>query len=620
MTVHHSHTLRTLIATSALVSLGLFSGCIITDSDGDDNNTMTGGTTAPPTGACVELENEDVNGGKTLSEGCYTVDSTITVNQGVLKLEPGVTITFDEDAGLAVTGEGRLASAGSMDKPVTLTGREKERGFWKGLYLNESSGSDNALDHTILEYAGSSGWHGGAISRGGIFLREDGVSLDITNSVLRGNAQAGLVADGPNADVTIASTSFEDNEAPMWIQPNLVSGLEADLSFSENDEQAVILKDRSGPRLPIRKEQTWPALQVPYRAVFDLGVYTTLTLSPGTTIIFNQDAGVAIEGEGRLTAVGTESEPIVLTGAEKERGFWQGLYFNDTRSADNKLDYVTLEYAGSSGWHGGFSSAGIFVREDGVALSITNSMIRHNAVTGLLSDGNESLVTIASTSFEDNESPLMITADNVKNLAADLTFAGNDADHVIVNRTAVDSVTQPATWEALAVPYLVHSDLTVRADLTLSPGTTFLFNQGVGLAVNGGALIADASDGDPIAFMGAEGEATLAGFWKGLGYFNSFTASNVLRNVTIAHAGGDGWDGGDDSSAAIFLDGGNEKSSVTLEDVTLSKSGHYAISARDESVVTCNGDVSFSEITGDDNVDSDDRYYTRGGGVFMCTP
>ena len=58
---------------------------------------------------------------------------------------------------------------------------------------------------------------------------------------------------------------------------------------------------------------------------------------------------------------------------------------------------------------------------------------------------------------------------------------------------------------------------------------------------------------------------------------------------------------------------------MTLQDVTITKSGSYAISARDGSVVTCEGGgVSFSEITGDGDMLTDDEFYSRGGGIFMC--
>ena len=96
--------------------------------------------------------------------------------------------------------------------------------------------------------------------------------------------------------------------------------------------------------------------------------------------------------------------------------------------------------------------------------------------------------------------------------------------------------------------------------MTLSPGTTLEFSQNTGLLVDTGQLVADASEGDPIRFIATNGE-TLAGYWKGIGYTSSFSTSNVLRNVEIAHAGSSGWDGSGDSRASIFL----ERSRLEIE-------------------------------------------------------
>ena len=62
------------------------------------------------------------------------------------------------------------------------------------------------------------------------------------------------MADGAGADVTIASTRFEGNEAPLWIHPNLAGGLSSDLSFEGNDEQRVVLtQSSSSPRIYVRQ-------------------------------------------------------------------------------------------------------------------------------------------------------------------------------------------------------------------------------------------------------------------------------------------------------------------------------------------------------------------------------
>src|SRR5690554_2452957 len=55
--------------------------------------------------------------------------------QGSLKIEPGVVIAFEEDAGLYVNLNDKLFEIkGTSSNPVILTGSSKQKGFWRGLF------------------------------------------------------------------------------------------------------------------------------------------------------------------------------------------------------------------------------------------------------------------------------------------------------------------------------------------------------------------------------------------------------------------------------------------------------------------------------------------------------
>src|SRR5690554_163209 len=554
----------------------------------------------------VLLERADLNGGRTIEAGCYRVEQSVTIDDGTLTLEPGVSIEFAKDAGLQFSGNGGFSALGTESDKIVLSGTEKERGHWSGLYFYGSNSPQNELDHVVLSHAGSSPWHGGAVSRGGIFVRGDDNRLHIRNTTFSQNAQAAIVAEGGNVDFKLESSTFSKNEAPLWVGANLLGDL-SDLSFEQNDNSYI----RTGLVVEsVDDAQTWHAFDIPYHVSNTLTLNTTLTLAPGVTIEFEQNTGVEISGEGRLSAVGTAEDMITLTGVEQQRGFWAGLYYYQTRSSANVLDYVTLEYAGSTGWHGGTSIAGVYLRAEGVALSISNSVFRENAATAILADDDAVDLSVASTSFEKNELPISTAANTISKLAADLDFSENDASYILINYDSHGpTVSTNQTWNALAVPYRVAKSITITGDLTLSPGMTIEFQQNAGIDVDGGTLAADASAGERINLIPADGE-TVDGYWKGIYFHKSLSSKNIIANADILYAGSSGWHGGDASQAGVYLRaGGGDDSKVAMSDVKIAGSGGYGISIdAGSSVDPC------SDVTLEDNV----KGALVGTGDFAC--
>src|SRR5439155_672729 len=103
-------------------------------------------------------------------------------------------------------------------------------------------------------------------------------------------------------------------------------------------------------------------------------------LDAGVVIRFNPSIRLQVgtaANKGALVAVGTTSQPIVLTtnSATPAPGQWYGVYFDQQAAASSVLDHVTVEYAGSA-----YSAN---VRVDASSPTIRNSTIRNSSVYGL---------------------------------------------------------------------------------------------------------------------------------------------------------------------------------------------------------------------------------------------
>ncbi len=330
----------------------------------------------------------------------------------------------------------------------------------------------------------------------------------------------------------------------------------------------------------------------------------TLALEPGVVIEFGEDAGLGLASDGRMTAEGTEDQPIVLTGAEQQRGYWRGLRFSDSDFDENVLDYVTLEYAGSTDWGGSRSQAGLWA-DDTSFVSISNATFRENDLTAVLVR-QESNFEVSDSTFETNATPITVAPDDVGGIKEGNTFEGNDTNEIIVGTRYFDDsadgarrpVEQESTWRNHGVPYRFSEGAAPHAAVTIEPGTTLIFEQGHGIQVEeGGSLTADAGDGDQITFTGAEENN---GYWKGIAYY-TLSSDNVLNNVVIEHGGSGSHQSGDKSKANVFLRGSTgPESTVAIDDSTIRGSGNHGIRIQEDSELSSCTNVTFENNEGYD--------------------
>jgi hypothetical protein len=91
---------------------------------------------------------------------------------------------------------------------------------------------------------------------------------------------------------------------------------------------------------------TWSAASGPYRVTAGLTVPAgaTLVIQPGTTVFF--DAGVGMTVNGQITAVGTDTQRIVLARTPTAASAWDRVLVNNTQT-DSKIAYAIFENAGS---------------------------------------------------------------------------------------------------------------------------------------------------------------------------------------------------------------------------------------------------------------------------------
>ena len=161
----------------------------------------------------------------------------------------------------------------------------------------------------------------------------------------------------------------------------------------------------------ISENTTWVATDSPYQieGVVEVRYDVILTIEPGVTIEFSQDAGLLVEGH--IVALGTETDSIRFTSAEnKTAGSWDGISLNgateetswtqdgEYTGLGSVMRYCVIEYAGR-----GFMALG-----SALAINSSSPLIDHTKIincsgeTGTIRCGNIARTLISNCYIANN--------------------------------------------------------------------------------------------------------------------------------------------------------------------------------------------------------------------------
>ena len=283
----------------------------------------------------------------------------------------------------------------------------------------------------------------------------------------------------------------------------------------------------------IAANTTWTTASSPYIVTADVAVNAgiKLTIQPGVIVKFAAARKLTVNGI--LSAIGTAGSPILFTSIKDDLagdangdgaatypkpGDWGGITFADSSvDALTRLQFAVVRYAGS----GGFG-----VLTDAASPTLSDGQISDNSGYGLLArnyaappvsrnwildnrGGGIKLETTASPSLTDNQ--LWGNGGYAVYMDATCypTLSGNVAYYNWRNAVRDGgTISFNQTWYA-NLDYVVEGTLTINvgAALTVQPGTVVKFSDtGSGIAVNG-ALVADGTAAQKIAFTSVRDQA-----------------------------------------------------------------------------------------------------------------
>ena len=302
--------------------------------------------------------------GLTLRRACspYTVSTISVYDEGLLTIEPGVTVRFTSGNALfvGVQGPGRLVAVGTPDEGITLTSSEAQPspGFWRGIVFGGGTASGSKMAYTQITAAGHDrdGCIVGTAELPAYALTIDRVTIDKV-----GDGANGIMVLGEKSAVTITNSTFVD--VPVDRYPISVRAASYSAIGTGNSYPAGSAIEVMGGTIDTTASWATPGLPVVVTGdIFVQGANNpVLTLGAGMTLKFG--VGVAIQvgqnAAGKVAIAGTgPSSRVTLTALANppKAGDWAGLQIWDYGRAT--ISYADFRYGGNNT---GFSKGNVTV-------------------------------------------------------------------------------------------------------------------------------------------------------------------------------------------------------------------------------------------------------------------
>jgi hypothetical protein len=330
----------------------------------------------------------------TFTDKNIKICDNISVSAG-LTIPAGTTIIMCAGASIEVTATGYINAIGTATEPIIIKGETETPGFWEGLSI-KSNNPNNVLTYVTVKDAGTYwGWE-----YAGVFIG-DNAKVSISNSTISNHQNTALYFHD-NAQIgTFSNNTFANSDLGLSLPSKLIGKIDGGSNYNSSNVKNYI----EGRAATITSDQTWPKTSTPILS-FSTSVQAALTITAGSTIMFEANNGLLVEASGSLTAVGTATEPIVIKGRYSSPGYWDGISIV-SNNPNNKIKFTTVS---DGGQYWAYEYAGIEVEGrldlDNSTVSNSNSygVYVHNTAQLFTSGVVQSTVTgvEASNTFTNN--------------------------------------------------------------------------------------------------------------------------------------------------------------------------------------------------------------------------
>ncbi|PZD77104.1 hypothetical protein DNG35_09670 [Mesonia sp. K7] len=219
-------------------------------------------------------------------------------------------------------------------------------------------------------------------------------------------------------------------------------------------------------------------------------VQGSLKIEPGVVIEFENHAGLRINLESNIFEIkGTATDPVILTGTSKQKGYWRGIFLTEAYNLNNIIEHTVIEYAGSQDltgsspvYEGSLAIRGVSSTTP-QAITLNHVEISNGGSLGLDFHRIEKNATVTTShlTITGNEGvPVKVSAEMAHVFDNTSSYSGNDLDFFNITTDHYEIEDQTVTWQKLDVPYLVDGRVHGKKNghLTIEAGVEMQFKAG----------------------------------------------------------------------------------------------------------------------------------------------
>ena len=278
----------------------------------------------------------------------YIVNCELII-KGNLSIQPGTTIQFGDEGGIAVVDNGVISAVGTAENPVILQGNSNTQANWK--FLGIFSFGDNRLSNVQIRGGGRAALsyyfcdYGALTINGRAAVNNCLIDRSGSNGIYFGNCtvtgEAQLTSFSHN---TISnSRAFPIRSLDKHLKQFSYTGC----NFLNNAFEAVAFVANNSNR-SIEGIHTWKNPGIPYESIDGFyidGSTSRLTIEAGTQILMANETACGASNAATLRLEGTAQSPIFIRGLNETAGSWRGIMIS-SESPDNLLRHVNVADGG----------------------------------------------------------------------------------------------------------------------------------------------------------------------------------------------------------------------------------------------------------------------------------
>lgn len=293
----------------------------------------------------------------------------------------------------------------------------------------------------------------------------------------------------------------------------------------------------------------------------------SLRIEPGVVIEFENHAGMRVDLDNKVFEIrGTESEPVILTGTSKQKGYWRGIFLTEAHNPNNLIEHTKIEYAGSQNltssspiYEGSLALRGVSGTPP-QALTLNHVEISNGGSVGLDFHGIRKNATVSTSNLTitgNEDVPVKVSAEMAHIFDSSTTYSGNTNDFFNITTSYYEIEDQTVSWKKLDVPYLIDGRVHIKHNghLTIEAGTEIQFKpegyiqpyDGSTDAGNELSLKIQGTADNPVHMKAYNGTN-----WGGI-MFGFTQENNVINHAIIENAKGDYPVGNRQNTGAIYM-------------------------------------------------------------------